>query len=93
MQIQISWLLQKPTDLDLYCLQRQGISGFSRTGVKKANSTVRFREKVSPCQYFDSEWIHYKRRVLPSLDQEKKIRNGDCAKKKKKKKKKKMLRI
>ena len=25
MQIQISWLLQKPTDLDLHCLQRQGI--------------------------------------------------------------------
>ena len=22
---------QKPTDLDLHCLQRQGISGFSRT--------------------------------------------------------------
>ena len=27
-QIQISWLLQKPTDLDLHCLQRQDISGF-----------------------------------------------------------------
>ena len=25
---------QKPTDLDLHCLQRQGISGFSRTKVK-----------------------------------------------------------
>ena len=34
MQIQISWLLQKPTDLDLHCLQKQGISGFSRTRVK-----------------------------------------------------------
>ena len=33
-QIQISWLLQKPTDLDLHCLQRRGISGFSRTRVK-----------------------------------------------------------
>ena len=33
-QIQISWLLQKPTDLDLHCLQRQSISGFSRTRVK-----------------------------------------------------------
>ena len=33
MQIQISWLLQKPTDLDLHCLQRQGISGFSMTSV------------------------------------------------------------
>ena len=35
MQIQISWLLQKPTDLDLHCLQSQGISGFSRTRVKE----------------------------------------------------------
>ena len=34
-QIQISWLLQKPTDLDLHCLQRQGISRFSRTRVKQ----------------------------------------------------------
>ena len=33
-QIQISWLLQKPTDLDLHCLQKQDISGFSRTRVK-----------------------------------------------------------
>ena len=33
MQMQISWLLQKPTDLDLHCLQRKGISGFSRTRV------------------------------------------------------------
>ena len=33
MQIQISWLLQKPTDLDLHCLQRQCISGFSRPRV------------------------------------------------------------
>ena len=31
MQILISWLLQKPNDLDLHCLQRQGISRFSRT--------------------------------------------------------------
>ena len=32
--IQIRWLLQKPTDLDLHCLQRQGISRFRRTRVK-----------------------------------------------------------
>ena len=32
-QIQISWL-QKPTDLNLHCLLRQGISGFSRTRIK-----------------------------------------------------------
>ena len=28
-------LLQKPTDLDLHCLQGQGISGLSRTRVKR----------------------------------------------------------
>ena len=39
-QIQISWLLQKPTDLDLHCLQRQTISGFSRTRVKTRKYTV-----------------------------------------------------
>ena len=37
-QIQISWLLQKPTDLDLHCLQKQDISGFSRTRVKVKTS-------------------------------------------------------
>ena len=30
-----SAVLQKATDLDLHCLQRQGISGLSRTRVKK----------------------------------------------------------
>ena len=33
-QIQFSWLLKKPADLDLHCLQSQGISGFSRTRIK-----------------------------------------------------------
>ena len=37
MQIQISWFLQKPTDLDLDCLQRQGVFGFNRTRVNKMN--------------------------------------------------------
>ena len=31
MQIHIIWLLQKATDLDEHCLQKQDISGFSRT--------------------------------------------------------------
>ena len=30
MQIQISWLLQKPTDLDLHCLLRHGMSCSAR---------------------------------------------------------------
>ena len=33
MQIQVSWLLQKPTDLDFDCLQRQDISRFGRTRI------------------------------------------------------------
>ena len=33
-QIQISWFLKKPTDLDLHCSQRQGISRLSRNWVK-----------------------------------------------------------
>ena len=40
MQIQISWLLQKPTDLDLHCLQRQDLSGFSRTRVNAACKNI-----------------------------------------------------
>ena len=55
MPIQISWLLQKPidldlhylqrqgiTDLDLHCLQRQGISRFSRTRVKMVSSAKNY---------------------------------------------------
>ena len=30
----ISWLLKKPTDLDIHSLQRHGISGLSGTWVK-----------------------------------------------------------
>ena len=41
-QIQISWLLQKPTDLDLHCLQKKDISGFSRTMVKSTYLPVDF---------------------------------------------------
>ena len=35
MQIQISWLRQKPTDLDLYCLLRQGMSCLAREGLNQ----------------------------------------------------------
>ena len=34
MQIQISWLLQKPTDLDLHCLLRQGMLCSAREGLR-----------------------------------------------------------
>ena len=38
-QSHISWLFLKPTDLDLRCLQKQGISRFSRTRVNFRTST------------------------------------------------------
>ena len=47
MQIQISWLFQKPTDLDLHCFQRQGISGFSRTSVNVLSQDLKC-EKLKP---------------------------------------------
>ena len=62
-QIQISWLLQKPTDLDLHCLQRQGISGFSRAKVKAyvVDAHQDFAEKpyVSTMYAFCGEIRHY----------------------------------
>ena len=57
-QIQISWLLQKPTDLDLHCLQRQGISGLSRTRVNIEHLSVIhpsilsfLNDKLNKCQW------------------------------------------
>ena len=40
-------LAQKPTDLDLHCLQRQDISGFSRTKVNVQRKKCRTRLLVS----------------------------------------------
>ena len=52
MHIQISWFLQKLTDLDLHCLQKQGISGFSRTRV-----TERSRENFMRSVFNDANAI------------------------------------
>ena len=35
MQIQISWLLQKPTDLDLHCLQNRVYPGSAGQGLRE----------------------------------------------------------
>ena len=42
MQIQISWLLQKPTDLDLHCLLRQGMPCSAREGLRKLDKLGRY---------------------------------------------------
>ena len=40
-QMQISWLLQKPTDLALHRSQMQNISGTSRTRVKENKNLIK----------------------------------------------------
>ena len=40
-QIQISWLLQKPTDLDLHCLLRQGMTCSARDGLNNVDRYVK----------------------------------------------------
>ena len=40
----------EPTDLDLHCLQRQGISGFSRTRVNKTSGKIKW-SPYSECVY------------------------------------------
>ena len=55
-QIQISWPLQKPADLDLHCFQKQDISEFSRT-----------RVKVSIQSYYDLYFVDPEFDEEPSL--------------------------
>ena len=43
---------QKPTDLDLHCLQRQDISGFSRTRVKKLDQQMTYLMAFMRCFFF-----------------------------------------
>ena len=49
-QLASEWLFQKPTDLGLHCLQRQGMSGVSRTRVKHTCSKV-LNPKNETCGY------------------------------------------
>ena len=65
-QIQISWLLKnwlllKPTDLDLHCLQRQGISEFSRT---RGNISLFFHETIIWYPKNGTVDFHHFRRII-----------------------------
>ena len=44
---------QKPTDLDLHCLQRQGLFGFSRTRVKFCTSKFKKKMTLANSVYLD----------------------------------------
>ena len=59
MQIQISWLLQKPTDLDLHCLQKQDISGLSRTrdGYVTLIAELAFYSSCHQHSFFSFDWF------------------------------------
>ena len=48
-------LVQKPTDLDLHCLQRQGMSRFSRTRVNLYRARLFFSGKkiINLIKYLD----------------------------------------
>ena len=60
MQIQISGHLQKLTGLDLHCLQRQGISGFSSTRVNVYLFIDLFPLDISSCWSVSTWYIsHY----------------------------------
>ena len=60
MQIQISWLLKKPTDLDLHCLQNrvypgsagQGLIGFSLRGGSNVSKVKSAASNLWPLQPF-----------------------------------------
>ena len=52
-----SWLLQKPTDLDLYCLQRQGICGFSRLGSRVNINLPKTTINCCTFMYFNELWL------------------------------------
>ena len=55
MQIEISWLLQKPTDLDLHCLLIQGMSCSARKGLKKIFSKNSANDILIIFSYFFPE--------------------------------------
>ena len=57
MQIQISWLLQKPTDLDLLCLQRQGILDSAGQGLKTGPKNVTSKQKGIDYIENDTTWV------------------------------------
>ena len=56
-QIQISWLLKKPTDLDLHCLQNRVYPGSAGQGLIE-NSSVRLQSKVNILLWYSWGILH-----------------------------------
>ena len=55
MQIQISWLLQKPTGLDLHCLQNRVYPGSAGQGLKEMTTK---HAKLSSMQRVKYHYFH-----------------------------------
>ena len=58
----MSWLLQKSTDLDLHCLQRQGNPGSAGQGLNIQNGgshTHKYEKKNSKIQYLSYSLTHF----------------------------------
>ena len=60
---------QKPTDLDLHCLQRQGISGFSRTRVNiSLNMAHMLIFLLKKCECICKSYSHFFSKNICELD-------------------------
>ena len=60
MQIQISWLLQKPTDLDVHCLLRQGMSCSTSEGLNLWDTHfIRDFCRYFMIMYTDDKFCHH----------------------------------
>ena len=79
-QIQINWLLQKRTDQDLQCLQRQGTSGFSWTRVKDTAKVLKFQTLYSipfwPILLFMQMFLKILSRMANSVDSDQTAPSG-----------------
>ena len=51
MQIQISWLLQTPTDLDLHCLQNRIYPGSAGQGLNRVQFCTLFHDALHLCEF------------------------------------------
>ena len=65
-QIQISW--QKPTDLDLHCLQMQGISGFSTTRINSTDRAIKLQ--TNQIKFQERSWQIRLNRKSEDFEQE-----------------------
>ena len=67
MQIQISWLLQKSTDLDLHCLLRQGMTFSAREGLRETATFSGEKTLAQGTCLFSKKGIYSKKKEFSPL--------------------------